>query len=115
MSALTQQHCTLGRHSSRRRRPALIPHHADLSISLCAVEAALSIAAYSPVLGSNGSGNGGTRSNGVWVFPPPPPSPRLEPIAVAEICGEEFKRDVFTWVRAEVFLQTKVKNNMNRD
>ena len=107
MSTLAQQHCTLSRHSSRGRRPALIPHHADLSISLCAVEAALSLAAYSPVLGSNGGSNGGTSSSGAWVLPPPPPSPRLEPIAVAEMCGEEFKRDVFTWVRAEVFFQSK--------
>ncbi|RPB05150.1 hypothetical protein L873DRAFT_1825322 [Choiromyces venosus 120613-1] len=59
--------------ASRGRRPALIPHNADLSVSLSAASAALGMASYSP-------NRERQRSGGVlWVVPgsapplPPPP------------------------------------------
>jgi len=62
--------------ASRGRRPALIPHNADLSISLSAASAALGMASYSP-------NRERQRSGGVlWVVPgsapPPPPPPQWD-------------------------------------
>ncbi|CUS07464.1 unnamed protein product [Tuber aestivum] len=60
----------------RGRRPALIPHNEDLSISLSAASAALGMASYSP-------NREGQRSEGVlWAVlgsaPPPPPPPQWD-------------------------------------
>lgn len=62
--------------ASRGRRPALIPHNADLSVSLSAASAALGMASYSP-------NRERQRSSGVlWVVPgsapPPPPPPQWD-------------------------------------
>ncbi|PWW79035.1 hypothetical protein C7212DRAFT_275399 [Tuber magnatum] len=62
--------------ASRGRRPALIPHNADLSISLSAASTVLGMASYSP-------NRERQRSGGVlWVAPgpapPPPPPPQWD-------------------------------------
>ncbi|KAG0639285.1 hypothetical protein HOY80DRAFT_98958 [Tuber brumale] len=61
--------------ASRGRRPALIPHNADLSISLSAASAVLGMASYSP-------NRERQRSGGVlWVVPgsaPPLPQPQWD-------------------------------------
>jgi hypothetical protein len=70
--------------ATRGRRPALIPHHTDLSLSLSAASAALSSATYSPARDAQGTG--------VWVLTPPPSAGGQSGVA------EEFKEDVFSWV-----------------
>ncbi|KAA8907429.1 hypothetical protein FN846DRAFT_906603 [Sphaerosporella brunnea] len=72
-------------HSNRGRRPALIPHHADLSLSLSAASAVLSSATYSPARDAQ---------TGVWVLTPPPSAGGHTSVA------EEFKEDVFSWVNS---------------
>ncbi|KAI5777655.1 hypothetical protein EDC01DRAFT_393897 [Geopyxis carbonaria] len=76
--------------ASRGRRPALIPHHADLSLSLSAASAALSGASYSPARPSKSGGGGGMAE--LWALPPPAYGLHPE--------GEEMRRDVFSWVNA---------------
>ncbi|KAF8243552.1 hypothetical protein K440DRAFT_612496 [Wilcoxina mikolae CBS 423.85] len=69
--------------SPRGRRPALIPHHADLRLSLASAEAVLSLATYSP--------GRDAKDDGVWVLPPSPNN---------ETVGDEFRKDVFTWLNS---------------
>ncbi|RPB10391.1 hypothetical protein P167DRAFT_537581 [Morchella conica CCBAS932] len=52
--------------ASRGRRPALIPHNADLSLSLSAAATALGMASYSPNRARGTSGNSGSL---LWVLP----------------------------------------------
>ncbi|KAF8528666.1 hypothetical protein BDD12DRAFT_903847 [Trichophaea hybrida] len=69
--------------SPRSRRPALIPHHADLRLSLASAEVVLSLATYSP--------GRDAKDDGVWVLPPSPNN---------ETVGDEFRKDVFTWLNS---------------
>lgn len=76
--------------ASRGRRPALIPHNADLSLSLSTAAAALGMAAYSPNRQRGCVGSGGV----LWVLPSSssPPTP-LHPDWSASPAGESLFKD----------------------
>ncbi|KAI5856414.1 hypothetical protein BZA05DRAFT_463616, partial [Tricharina praecox] len=74
---------TMPAHPPPTRRPALIPHNSDLSLSLSAASAALSIATYSPARDT------------------PEDLLILTPATTPELGGEEFRRDVFSWVNSD--------------
>ena len=75
------------------RRPALIPHNTDLSLSLSAASAALSIATYSPARET------------------PDDLLILTPATTPELGGDEFRRDVFSWVNSDDEEGSEEKNS----
>lgn len=76
--------------ASRGRRPALIPHNADLSLSLSTAAAALGMAAYSPNRQRGCVGSGGV----LWVLPSSSSSlTPLHPDWSASPAGESLFKD----------------------
>jgi len=73
--------------SAPTRRPALIPHSSDLSLSLSAASAALSSATYSPARET---------PEDLLVL-----TPAATTATTPELGGEEFRRDVFSWVNSD--------------